>query len=91
MLCGWPLVGRLVVLNEHILEVVPRVDDIWLQASEPIHYGGLEHNLMVICHDVEVATTGLYDNGVTRQPLLRIGVAIIRLDFVDLEVGGPSS
>ena len=28
MLCCWPFVGRLVVLNQHSLEVVPRVNDI---------------------------------------------------------------
>ena len=43
MICGRPFIGRLVVLNEHILEVIPSVDDIELEASEPIHCSGLEH------------------------------------------------
>ena len=82
-------VGRLVVLNEHSLEVIPRVDDTRLETCEPIHCSGLEHNYQVICHDIRVATVGLHSDGITHQPLLRIGVAIIRLDSIDLQVGGP--
>lgn len=43
----------------------------------------------VICHYVEVATESFHGDGVACQPPLRIGMAIIRLDPVDLEVGGP--
>ena len=70
MLRGRPLVGRLVVLNEHILEVIPRVDDIWLEASEPIHCGGLEHNWQVICHDVGVAAAGFHGDGITPSVIM---------------------
>ena len=65
MLCCWPFAGCHVVLDEHILEV-PRVDDIRLEASEPIHCGGLEHNWQVICHYVGIADVGFHDDGIAR-------------------------
>jgi hypothetical protein len=89
MLCCRPFAGRLVVFNEHSLEVIPRVNDIWLEAGEPIHCGELEYNWQVIFHHVGVTIAGLDGDGITRQPLLRVGVAVVWLDPVDLEVCGP--
>lgn len=86
MLCHRPLTCRLVVFDEHPLEVIRRVDDIRLEACEPIHSSGLEHNWQVIGHHVGVATAGSDGDGTTRQPLLEIGMVVIWLDLVDLKV-----
>jgi hypothetical protein len=65
-----------------------RVNDVRLEACEPIHSGGLEHNWQVICHHVGVTTAGSDGDGITRQPLLGVGMAVVRLDPVDLDVCG---
>lgn len=44
MLHRWPLACSLVVFDEHSPEVIPRINDIGLEAREPVHGGGLEHN-----------------------------------------------
>lgn len=89
MLCCWSHASRLVIFNKHFLKVIPRVNDIRLETCELVHYGGLKHNWQVIGHYVSVATVGSHGDGITHQPLLGIGMAIVSLDPIDLEVCGP--
>ena len=65
MLHSWSFVGHLVVLDEHSLKVITRVDDIQLEAREPILGGRLEHNWQVICHHVGVTTASSDGGGIT--------------------------
>ena len=48
-----------------------------------------EHDRKIICHDVGASSSRTHSNGVTSEPLLGVGLAIILFDPRDLETSGP--
>ena len=50
----------------------------------------VEHNKLIICHDVFASADGMHDNLVQCQPLLEIGLAVLHVHPEDLEARGPS-
>ena len=89
MLCPWPFTRSFAVLNEHPLEIIPRLDGVCPQTCELVHSGGLEHNWQIVCHLVGVSAAGSHGDGIASEPLLGVGVSTIWFDPEDLEVGRP--
>jgi hypothetical protein len=59
------------------LKVLPGVNDVGVEAHEPVHGGRLEHNRQVVSHDRGVASSGLHGGGVFGEPLLWISMDIV--------------
>jgi hypothetical protein len=60
-----------------------------LEACEPIHCNGLEHNLQIVCHDTSVAAFGPNNGSVACEPLLGVDMTVVWLNTEDLEVRQP--
>ena len=60
ILGAWLLVGGHVVLDEDLLEVIPRLDGVLLQDKGQIICRLVKHDRKVVCHDALVSTHGFY-------------------------------
>jgi hypothetical protein len=87
MASTYPCDGPFEVVEEDLLQVVPGVDGVWLEALQPCEWGGLQGHWEVDDLGHVRSTRDFYSHGLASEPLLRNRCLAIVLGDVDwLEV-----
>ena len=54
-----------VIVDEDLLQLFPRFDGIWGEASEPVHCGRCEHDGKIVHHDTGISPGGTHGGGIS--------------------------